>query len=368
MHDIRFNKMAQVIVNYSLEIKPGQTVYVWSKTPAAPLMLEVYREVLKAGGNAFLRADLPGADEIFYTTAKDAQLDFVSPVDFVSVQEGKFDAYVRIGAETNTRRLSSVPAEKVQRQIAAMSPVLDKRLDRSALGNYNWVVTQYPTEAYAMDAEMSLDEYKEFIFSACMVNDDDPVSRWLEFKKRQDGYVDYLSNKKRLHVKGANADLRMSIEGRKFMNSHGKRNFPDGEIYTGPVEESVNGWVRYEYPAIYQGKEVVGVELYFEEGKVVKATAKKNEEFLNKVLDTDAGARYLGEFAIGTNYGIDRFSRNILFDEKIGGTIHTAVGRAYKETGAKNESAVHWDIIAGMQDAEISADGEVFYRNGQFLI
>ncbi|MDW8395256.1 MAG: aminopeptidase [Anaerolineae bacterium] len=368
MYDPRFNRMAQVIVNYSLELKPGQNVYVWSQTPAAPLMLEIYREVLKAGGHAFLRADLPGAQEIFYEYAQEAQLDFVSPIDRISVEEGQFDAYVRIGAETNTRRLSSADPKKVQRHQAAQRPILQRRLERSAAGTYNWCVTQFPTEAYAMDADMSLAEYTEFLFNACLVNDPDPVARWREQGERQQRYIDFLKDKRTLRLKGTDVDLTLRVEGRTWVNSQGQRNFPDGEIFTGPHEDSVNGWVRFAYPAIYQGREVSGVQLWFEDGRVVKACAEKHEEFLIKVLDTDPGARYLGEFAIGTNYSITRFSRNILFDEKIGGTFHMAVGAAYPETGATNQSAVHWDLIASASDAEISADGEVFYRNGMFLI
>lgn len=368
MYDARFNKMAQVIVNFSLEVKPGQWVYVWSAAPAAPLMLEVYKEILKAGGNAFLRADLPGAEEILMQHGSAEQLAMVNPIDVTSVEEGKFDAYVRIGAETNTRRQTSADPAKVQIKQRAMGPILDRRLKRASEGTYNWLVTQFPTEAYAMDAEMNLQEYTEFVFSACLVNDADPVARWCEYRDRQAKYVSFLKDKREITLRGSNFDLKMRIDGRTFMNSHGRRNFPDGEIYTGPVEESVEGWIRYTYPAIHQGREVSGIELRFEQGKVVKATAQKNEEYLNKVLDTDPGARYLGEFAIGTNYGITRFSRNILFDEKIGGTVHLAVGRAYEDTGAKNKSAVHWDMIAGAQDAEIAADGEVFYRNGQFTL
>ena len=368
MSDPRFNKMAQVIVNYSLEIKPRQNVYVWSQANAAPLMLEVYREVLKAGGNAFLRADLPGVQEIFYEIAQGEQLDFVSPVDRVSVEQGQFDAYLRIGAETNTRKLSSVDPTKMQRQQMAQSSILKRRMDRSAEGTYNWCVTQFPTDAYAMDADMSLAEYTEFVFSACLVNDADPVARWKEIGANQQRYVDFLQTKKVLTVKGANADLTMRVDGRKWKNSQGKRNFPDGEVYTGPIEDSVNGWVHYTYPGVYQSREVTGIKLTFKDGRVIKATADKNEEFLNKVLDTDTGARTLGEFAIGTNYGITKFSRNILFDEKIGGTFHMACGAGYPDTGATNKSAVHWDMICGAHDAEISADGTVFYRGGQFLI
>lgn len=369
MNDPRLNKMAQVIINYSIELKAGQNVYVWGSTAAAaPLMLEVYREALKAGGNAFLRADLPGAQEIFLATAQGAQLDWVSPVDRVSVEEGQFDAYVRISAEVNTRHLSNADPDKLTRHQIAMGPILRKRMDRSAEGNYRWCVTRYPTEAHAMDAEMSLDEYTEFVFAAALLNDPDPVASWLAMGKRQQGYVDFLRGKKHIALNGPNINMTMRIDGRVFKNSQGLRNFPDGEIFTGPVEDSVNGWVNFTYPAIYNGREVDGVGLKFENGKVVEATAVKNQAFLNKVLDTDEGARRLGEFAIGTNYGITKFSRDILFDEKIGGTIHMACGNGYPDTGALNKSAVHWDMIAGMQQGEISADGIVFYRDGKFLI
>jgi aminopeptidase len=368
MHDPRFNKMAQVIVNYSLAVQPGQWVYVWSQTPAAPLMLEIYREVLKAGGNAFLRADLPGAQEILYAHGSEAQLSQPSPVDVLSVEEGKFDAYVRIIADTNTRRLSGVDPAKLRLAGKASGGILDQRLKRAAAGTYKWLVTQFPTEAHAMDAEMSLAEYSEFLFAACQVNGDDPVGAWRAFRDRQARYLEFLNGKKTLTARGAHFDLRMRIDGRTFISSHGLRNFPDGEIYTGPVEDSVEGWVRFTHPAVYQSREVIGAELRFEGGKVTRATATKGEDFLNSVLDTDAGARFLGEFAIGTNDGITRFSRNILFDEKIGGTIHLAVGRSYENTGGKNQSAVHWDMIADARDAEIAADGEVFYRDGEFVI
>jgi len=367
--DPRFDKMADVLVNYSIELKPKQTVYVWgTSTLAQPLMLAIYKQVLKAGGNAFLRADLPGTQEAFYEYAQGEQLDFVSPVDIASVAEGQFDAYIRIGADYNTRRLSNADSAKVQRQQMAQRAILNKRMTRSAEGTYNWVVTQFPTDAYAMDADMSLEDYKEFIFNACLLNDPDPVSLWRAIGQKQDRYVQYMKGKREVIVRGSNMDLKLRIDERIWKNSHGRRNFPDGEIYTGPVEDSMTGWIKYTYPGVHNGREVDGIELKFEQGKVVKATAKKNEDYLNQVLDTDAGARFVGEFAIGTNYGITKFSKNILFDEKIGGTIHLALGASYPDTGGKNASAIHWDMIAGAQDAEILVDGEVFYKNGKIVI
>jgi aminopeptidase len=216
---------------------------------------------------------------------------------------------------------------------------------------------------------MSLNEYADFVFGACMVHLDDPVAYWKNISKEQERLVQWLKGKQTITVKGENIDLTLSIKDRTFINADGKKNFPDGEIFTGPVEDAVNGWVKFTYPAIYSGREVDGVELTFKNGKVVKTTAKKGEDYLNSVLDTDAGARTLGEFAIGTNIGITKFTRNILFDEKIGGTVHMAVGAGYPETGSHNESSVHWDMICDVRTgAEIHVDGDLFYRNGEFTV
>lgn len=370
MHDPRFNKMAQVMAHYSLAVKPGQMIYVWgSSTEAAPLMLECYREILKAGGNAYLRADLAGAEEIFFAHASDSVLDQKTPVDALSVEVGKFDGYMRIGADVNTRRLNAVDSVAFKRQQTAMGPISRRRMERSADGtDYPWVVSRFPTNAYAMEADMSTADYAEFVFGACLVNDPDPVESWTKVGAEQQRLCDWLDTRNMLHVRGSNVDLKVKVDARKWVNCCGKRNFPDGEVYTGPHETSTEGWIRYSYPAIYYGREVGGVELTFKEGVVVKEHANKNQEFLTETLNTDAGARRIGEFAIGTNYGVKRMSRDTLFDEKIGGTIHIAVGQGYPQTGNLNQSNIHWDMITDMSDSEIAADGEVFYRNGKFLI
>jgi aminopeptidase len=240
---------------------------------------------------------------------------------------------------------------------------------RSAAGEHRWVGTLFPTNAYAQEADMSLSDYEDFVYGACFADKEDPAAEWTRMANTQQKLVDWLVGKKEVKVEGPNIDLTLSIEERTFINSHGRRNMPCGEIFTGPVENSVNGWVRFSYPAIQNGREVSGIELYFEEGKVVKATAKKNEDFLHSMLDSDAGARYLGEFAIGTNNSINRFTKSILFDEKIGGTIHMAVGAGYPETGSNNKSSVHWDMICDMRDGgKIWVDGTEFYDSGKFLV
>jgi aminopeptidase len=246
---------------------------------------------------------------------------------------------------------------------------LDIRLDRAADGNMNWVGTWFPTEASAQEANMSLEEYEAFVYGATFCDREDPVAEWKKLSAMQQEKVDWLKGKSQVTLKGPNVDLSLSVADRIFINSDGRRNMPSGEIFTGPVEESVNGWVRYTYPTIVSGRAIRGIELKFVDGRVEEASAEENEELLLEVLETDEGARYLGEFAIGTNFGIQQFTGNILFDEKIGGTFHAAIGRSYKETGGKNESAVHWDMICDIrEDSEIHVDGELFYKDGAFVV
>jgi aminopeptidase len=230
-------------------------------------------------------------------------------------------------------------------------------------------VAIFPTQAYAQDAEMSLAEFEDYVYSTTYADAEDPVAMWQKIHDEQQRLVDWLAGKKHVEVKGPDIDLKLSIEGRTFENADGEKNMPSGEIFTSPVEDSANGWVRFTYPAVSSGREVEGIELHFEDGKVVEASAKKNQDFLLRMLDTDPGARYLGEFAVGTNKKINRFIKNILFDEKIGGTIHMAVGYGFPETGSVNESAIHWDMICDMRDGgQIFVDGELIYESGEFKI
>jgi aminopeptidase len=233
---------------------------------------------------------------------------------------------------------------------------------------FKWVTTLYPTDGFAQDAGMSLKEYEDFVFNAVHANEEDPIAYWNSTAEGQQKAIDFLAGKDIVTLRGPNVDLSLSIKGRKFMNSTGMYNMPDGEIYTGPVEDSVNGWVRFTYPAIYGGVAVEGAELTFLSGRVEQARADKNEGYLIKMLESDDGSRYLGEFAIGTNFDINKFTGNILFDEKIGGTFHMALGAGYPETGSHNKSAIHWDMICDMRtDSEILVDGELFYKNGEFV-
>lgn len=215
---------------------------------------------------------------------------------------------------------------------------------------------------------MSLHDYRNFVFGAGLLNEDDPVALWQAEGAKQRVLIDWLKGHDKAVLKGSNVDITLSIKDRTFIECSGKENFPDGEIFTGPVEDSVNGWIRFKYPAIFNGQEIQDIELWFENGKVVQEKASKNQELLTSTLNTDAGARFLGEWGIGTNYGIQRFTKNMLFDEKMGGTIHFAVGAGYPESGSRNESGLHWDMLCDMADAEITVDGETFYKNGKTAI
>jgi aminopeptidase len=367
MADPRIEKLADVLVNYSVAVQPGHKVMIQGETIASPLLNAVYAKVLPAGGHPLLRPSLPGTNELLFRYASDEQLQHV-PEPIKLVME-TYDAVIAITSTENTKALSNVDPAKMVLRSQAQSEIMKKFMQRSAAGEVRWVGTLFPTNAHAQDAEMSLSEYEDFVYGACMPDLDDPVGYWKRFSAWQQKIVDWLEGKERVHVIGPETDLRLSIVGRTFINSDGKHNMPSGEVFTGPVEDSVEGHVYFSYPAITSGREVAGIRLWFENGKVVKATADKNEDFLLQTLDTDEGARYVGEFAIGTNKGITQFTRQILFDEKINGSFHMAVGFSIPETGGRNESAIHWDMICDMRDGgEIWVDDELLYKDGDFVI
>ncbi len=367
MTDPRNKKLANLLVNYSVAIQPGDWVYVKGNTAAEPLAVEVKRAILEAGGLPTIILESDAREETRYRYADTDQLEWISPTTQLMYDE--VDALINLRATENTRSLSGIDPSKQQIRKKARRDLLATYMKRSAEGDLKWVLTQYPCPAYAQEADMSLAEYEDFVYQATFVNRDDPVAAWQEVHEEQQKVVDWLKGKDQVEVRSPNVDLTLSIAGRTFINSDGKHNMPSGEVFTGPVEDSANGWVEFTYPAIESGREVSGVRLEFEEGKVVHASAKKNEEFLLSQLDSDDGARYLGEFAIGTNYGIQQFTKSILYDEKIGGSFHLAVGAGYPETGSKNKSSIHWDFICDIKnDSEIRVDGEVLYKDGEFQI
>jgi aminopeptidase len=366
MADPRILKLAKLMVHYSLELKPGEQFALRTHPLANELTLAVYEEAIKAGANVLLQNEVPGAEEIFFKYASDEQLDFVPPMRKLVTET--FDTFLTIWSEHNTRHLSGINPSRMSRASKAGAALTKVFLERSAKQELRWCLTVFPTDSMAQEADMSLADYQDFVYGAGMLDQDDPVAFWKQMGLDQQKMVNWLQNRDRVILKGSNIDLALSIKERTFIPCDGKVNFPDGEIFTGPVEDSVNGWVRFRYPAIEYGQEVTDIELWFENGRVVKESASKNQELLTSQLNTDPGARYLGEFGIGTNYGIQRFTKNMLFDEKMGGTIHLAVGAGYPESGSKNESGIHWDMLCDMADAEIRVDGDLFYKNGKAAV
>jgi len=367
MADPRVETVARILVDYSVNVQPGEFVQIRGAPEGAPLLLAVYQRVLERGGFPWMRLGLDDSAEIFFKYASDAQLDFVPDVDRQMIEEMK--ANISVWTETNTKALTNVDPAKQARAQAARRPLSERFLERAAKKDLKWTGTAYPTLAFAQDAEMSLREFEDFVYRAALVHEPDPIAAWKAFSKTQQRLIDWLKDKRQVRIVSPDTDLTLSIGGRLWVNCDGHENFPDGEIFTGPVEDSVNGHVRFSYPACEGGREVEDVRLWFENGKVVKATAAKNEEFLLTMIDTDQGARFLGEFAFGTNQGVQRFTKNILFDEKIGGTVHMALGSGYPETGSQNRSAIHWDMICDLRKGgEVWVDGVLFAKDGRFLI
>jgi len=365
--DDRLAKLARVIVHYSLEIKPGQLFRIKAEPVAAPLVAAVYTEALKAGAHIYTDIQLIELNETFFKLGNDDQLSYVSPLREFEIE--KIDAYLGIWGTTNTKYLSGVDPARQKMFNKANEPILNKFFQRAAAGKLRWSGTQYPTAAHAQDAEMSLPDYEEFVYRAGHVYEDDPVAFWRGVEKQQQKWVDILGQTDQIRLRADGTDLNLRVKGRKWINCCGKENFPDGEVFTTPLEDSVNGTIRYTFPAFLAGREADGVVLKFKNGQVVEATAEKNEHFLKTMIDTDDGARRLGEFAIGTNYEITKFTRNTLFDEKIGGTCHLALGASYPETGGTNRSGIHWDMVCDLKKGgEIEADGKTVYKDGKFLI
>jgi aminopeptidase len=360
MRDERLKKLARVLVEYSVRAGEGEQVVVSGGAAGEPLIKEVYAKLLDVDAIPIPQVSLPGMQELFFGHAKEHHYEETPPV-VRSMYEGA-DAFISIMSPQNTRALALVDPQKQQ----ALGK-RDKALRDMIVSRDRWALTLFPTEALAQESEMGLDDYEEFVFEAMALNEDDPVRYWREKAKEQQRLVERLEEADEVRITGLETDLTLSVKDRKFLNGDGSHNMPCGEIFTGPVEDSANGEVYFGIPVAVGGREVSGVRLRFEEGRVVGSSAEKGEEYLSAMLDADDGARYLGELGIGTNYGIPRATKNILFDEKLGGTVHLAVGRSYEKTGGKNESSVHWDLICDLREGgELYADGELLQKDGKF--
>jgi aminopeptidase len=366
MRDPRLEKLADVLVNYSVGVKKDNVVRISGPPLAQPLIAEIYRKVIAAGGHPLLRMNPEELGEIFLKHASEEQLRYVSPLQLREYET--IDCSIGVWAEENTKSLTNVDPKRIGMSQAARKPLMEIFMKRAAEKQLHWTGTQFPTQGAAQDAEMSLEEYEDFVFTAGKLNDADPAAQWRKVSERQQRLADFLNGKKDYHVVAANGtDVRMSVAGMRWINCDGHENFPDGEVFTGPVIDSVNGQINFSFPAVHNGRECDGVRLTFKDGKVVDASATKGEDFLISMLDTDAGSRFLGECAIGTNYDITRYTRNTLFDEKIGGTVHFALGMGYPETGNSNPSGLHWDMVVDLRPGGyIEIDGVRVNQNGRF--
>jgi aminopeptidase len=367
LKDPRIEALAQILVRYSTKVEPGDVTVIQSTTIAEPLLQAVYEEVLRARGHPVFQITPTGAQAAFYDLASDDQLDFIAAPQRWTYAES--DVRIAIMAEANTRALSRSDPAKQARAQKARKPLLESAMKRSAEGAHRWALTLYPTEAFAAEADMSLAQYEDFFYGACLADDDDPVTAWERQSEQVRRLADWIQGREEVHVVGPGTDIRLGVSGRHWIPCYGSHNMPDGEFFTGPVEDSVNGEVSFSFPAVYGGREVTGVRFRFEDGKVVDASADRGEEYLHEMLDTDPGARRLGELGIGTNYGIAEATKEVLLDEKLGGTVHMAIGASYPESGGVNESAVHWDLVCDLRSGgSITVDGEELQKDGQFVV
>jgi aminopeptidase len=344
----------------------GDLVLLSSSPCASPLVRSLYRRVLEAGGHPNLRLSLDGQPEVLLKEGSEAQLEWINPAALEDVEGA--DVRIAIEADINTRSLSDVDPSRQARYARARETLRDRYFERTAAGELRSVVTLFPTSATAQDAEMSLEQYENFVYRAGLLDREDPVREWEKLGETLQRLATWLGEKRELRVVTEGTDLTLRVDGRTWIPCDGKENFPDGEVFTGPVESSVEGTVRFTYPASFSGRMIKDVELTFRGGEVVEAKATEGEEFLREMLAMDDGARRAGEFAFGMNDAVREFTGHVLFDEKIGGTVHLALGKSYPESGGVNRSALHWDLVCDLRaGSEVYADGELVYRDGSFL-
>lgn len=363
-----WDKYAQVLVDYSTDVQKGDTVQIRATSAEAKdLVKAIYKRVLEKGGHPIVRTSIIDLADTFIKYASDEQLDYVDPI--TKMEYETIDKFISIGAPLNTKSMARADLNKLSRRGKATKQLSEILMSRAAKGEASWVIGDFPTNALAQEAKMSLDEYTEFLINSCYLNCEDPVAKLKELDAKQTKWAEYLNNVKQIHITGEKTDITFNVEGRRWISCSGKNNYPDGEVFTSPVEDGINGEIYFDFPQNYRGNEAHGVHLWIENGLIVKAQAEKGQDFLHAMLDMDEGSKGIGEIAIGTNDEIQEVTGNILFDEKIGGSIHMAVGASYPETGGKNVSGLHWDLIKNMKNGgKIYADGTLIYENGKMLI
>ena len=355
--DMRTRELAKVAVNHSVFVKPGEKVIISGGSEAIPFLVELYKEVILKGAHPIVKVGLPNVADFFYKYANKDQIERF-PEEWMETIKGAHK-YIGVHSESNTKELTNSDSKKITSRQKVVHPISDYVCN--AKPKIFRCTTIYPVSALAQEGEMSLSDYENFVYDACLQD-------WAKLGKQFEKINSVFEKGREVHLIGEGVDLKFSVKGKNSIVDDGKENLPGGEVFMAPVRESLNGWIKFDYPAIRDGKEVTDICLKFENGKVVEATASKNEDFLKEMIATDENANYVGEFGIGCNPKINKFTKNLLFDEKIGGTIHLALGAAYKENGGGNDSAIHWDIVKDMKKAKIVLDGKVVQENGKWKI
>jgi aminopeptidase len=357
-------KLAILATEYSVPVSEDKKIGIVGHAVATPLIQQLYKRILLRGGHPVTRITAEGLLELLYMHGRRKQITYASP--FVKFFMEKIDGLISIQAQTNLKRLSGVPPTKIKQRAVSQREIIE--IYRKHFKPGGLAIIPYPTEAFAQEAEMSIFEYQDFVTKACFLDKKDPVEEWRKLSKRQKRITQKLNKVNQMRFVSEDTDLKLKVKGRRWINCDGHINMPDGEVFTGPVENSAQGQIRFNYPGIYKGREIEDITLIFRNGKVMQAKAEKGEELLKELLKADVGAKRIGEIAIGTNKGITRFTKNMLFDEKMGHCIHLALGRSIQISGGKNQSSIHWDLLNDMEHGEIYADGELIYENGRFLI
>ena len=369
-----WDKYAEVLVDYSTNVQKGDLVQIRATSIyAKDLVKAVYKRVIQKGANPILRTSFEDFLDIFIKYASDEQLDYIDPM--IKLEYETVNKFISIGAPMNTKNMARADLGKLARRSKASQGLSKTLMDRTAKGDASWVIADVPTHALAQEAKMSFDEYAEFLFKSCYLDLDDPVAKLRELDEKQTKWANYLNGVKKVRIVGDRTDITFGVEGRKWISCSGVNNYPDGEVFTSPVEDDINGEIYFDFPQNYRGNSATGVHLWIENGKIVKFEAETGRDYLEAMFNMDEGSKGIGEIAIGTNDEIQEVTGNILFDEKIGGSIHMAVGASYPETGGKNVSGLHWDMIKNMKPkadgtcgGKIYADDKLIYENGKFII
>jgi len=364
-----YENLAKIVVHYSLAIQKGYRILITGSDVAKELFQALYTEIIKVGAYPFLLVDLEGIQTLFYKYASDEQLLHIDNINKYIMRE--IDRMIQIKAEYNTQKLANIDPKRITLRQGSkeIKKLREMMQEREIKGEFNWSIVPFPCQSLAQNAKMDLFSYTDFLKNALYLDKEDPVNEWRKLKKEQERLIKILNKLKTIQIVGEETDISFSVEGRKWLNSWGEQNLPGGEVYTSPIEDSANGHIKFTYPGVYLGKEAENIFLEFKNGKVINSTADKGEDLLGEILKVDNADR-MGEFGIGTNYGITQYTKNMLFDEKMGGTLHCALGVGFQEAGSKNVSAIHWDLLKNMKSSgsKVIADGEVIYKEGNWQI